>query len=92
MRVPDQQQTARHLEDLKTLGLIICKYGHSQIEQRTSELSEGHLGIDRLSFRWCSAGLAAARAEGRIGGRRKKLDLSTRPEIAESVVSGCIRC
>jgi DNA invertase Pin-like site-specific DNA recombinase len=35
-----------------------------------------------------SAGLAAARAEGRIGGRRKKLDATKRREIAESVVSG----
>jgi len=35
-----------------------------------------------------SAGLAIARAEGRIGGRRKKLDASKRREIAESVVSG----
>jgi DNA invertase Pin-like site-specific DNA recombinase len=35
-----------------------------------------------------SAGLAAARAEGRIGGRRKKLDVAKRREIAESVVSG----
>ena len=35
-----------------------------------------------------SAGLAAARAEGRIGGRRKKLDTAKRREIAESVISG----
>lgn len=35
-----------------------------------------------------SAGLAAARAEGRIGGRRKKLDAAKRQEIAESVISG----
>ena len=35
-----------------------------------------------------SAGLAAARAEGRVGGRRKKLDASKKREIAESVVSG----
>ena len=35
-----------------------------------------------------SAGLAAARAQGRIGGRRKKLDAAKRREIAESVVSG----
>jgi DNA invertase Pin-like site-specific DNA recombinase len=35
-----------------------------------------------------SAGLAAARAEGRIGGRRKKLDLAKRREIAESVITG----
>jgi len=35
-----------------------------------------------------SAGLAAARAEGRIGGRRKKLDATKRHEIAESVISG----
>ena len=34
-----------------------------------------------------SAGLAAARAEGRIGGR-KKLDASKRREIVESVLSG----
>ena len=35
-----------------------------------------------------SAGLAAARAEGRVGGRRKKLDASKRREIAESVITG----
>src|SRR3954447_12212565 len=35
-----------------------------------------------------SAGLAAARAEGRIGGRRRKLDAAKRREIAESVMSG----
>ena len=35
-----------------------------------------------------SAGVAAARAEGRIGGRRKKLDDTKRKEIAESVLSG----
>ena len=35
-----------------------------------------------------SARLASARAEGRVGGRRKKLDASKRREIAESVVSG----
>ena len=35
-----------------------------------------------------SAGLAAARVEGRIDGRRKKLDIIKRREIAESVVSG----
>ena len=35
-----------------------------------------------------SAGLAAARAEGRIGGRRKKLDETKRREIVEAVVSG----
>jgi DNA invertase Pin-like site-specific DNA recombinase len=35
-----------------------------------------------------SAGIAVARAEGRIGGRRKKLDASKRREIAESVITG----
>jgi DNA invertase Pin-like site-specific DNA recombinase len=35
-----------------------------------------------------SAGRAVAREEGRIGGRRKKLDATKRREIAESVVSG----
>ncbi|MDA8252724.1 MAG: recombinase family protein [Rhodospirillales bacterium] len=35
-----------------------------------------------------SAGLAVARAEGRIGGRRKKLDAAKRREIAESVITG----
>jgi len=35
-----------------------------------------------------SAGLAAARAEGRVGGRRRKLDDTKRREIAEAVVSG----
>ena len=35
-----------------------------------------------------SAGLAAARAEGRVGGRRRKLDAVKRREIAESVLSG----
>ncbi len=35
-----------------------------------------------------AAGLADARAEGRIGGRRNKLDDAKRREIAESVLSG----
>src|SRR5258708_789065 len=35
-----------------------------------------------------SAGLAVARAEGRIGGRRQKLEARKRPEIAESILSG----
>ncbi|MBS7707962.1 recombinase family protein [Chelatococcus asaccharovorans] len=35
-----------------------------------------------------TAGLAQARAEGHIGGRRKKLDAKKRLEIAESVLSG----
>ena len=35
-----------------------------------------------------SAGLASARAEGRIGGRRRKLDVTKRREIAESVIAG----
>ena len=35
-----------------------------------------------------SAGLAQARSEGRIGGRRKKLNPKKRQEIVESVLSG----
>jgi DNA invertase Pin-like site-specific DNA recombinase len=35
-----------------------------------------------------TTGLAAARAEGRIRGRRKKLDPTKRREIAESVITG----
>jgi DNA invertase Pin-like site-specific DNA recombinase len=35
-----------------------------------------------------SVGIAQARAEGRVGGRRRKLDLNKRREIAESVLSG----
>ncbi|MFL5336534.1 MAG: recombinase family protein [Geminicoccaceae bacterium] len=35
-----------------------------------------------------SAGLAAARVEGCVGGRRKTLDAAKRREIAESVISG----
>jgi DNA invertase Pin-like site-specific DNA recombinase len=35
-----------------------------------------------------SAGLAAAQAEGRVGGRRKKLNAAKRREIAESVITG----
>ncbi len=35
-----------------------------------------------------SAGLAVARAEGRVGGRRKKLDAAKRREIAQSVITG----
>jgi DNA invertase Pin-like site-specific DNA recombinase len=38
--------------------------------------------------RTTSAGLAAARAEGRVGGRRKKLHAAKQPEIAKSVISG----
>jgi DNA invertase Pin-like site-specific DNA recombinase len=39
-------------------------------------------------FERTSAGLAQARAEGRIGGRRRKLDTKKQREIAESVISG----
>jgi DNA invertase Pin-like site-specific DNA recombinase len=35
-----------------------------------------------------SAGVAAARAAGRVGGRRKKLDAGQRREIAENVILG----
>jgi DNA invertase Pin-like site-specific DNA recombinase len=35
-----------------------------------------------------SAGLATARAEGHIDGRREKLDATKRREIAESVITG----
>jgi DNA invertase Pin-like site-specific DNA recombinase len=35
-----------------------------------------------------SVGLAATRAEGRVGGPRKKLDTAQRREIAESIISG----
>ncbi len=35
-----------------------------------------------------SAGLAQARAEGRVGGRRRKLGPKKRSEIAQSVISG----
>ncbi len=35
-----------------------------------------------------NAGLAAARSEGRIGGRRKKLNASQRADIANNVLSG----
>src|SRR5271168_4451741 len=35
-----------------------------------------------------SAGMAAGGAEGRTGGRRKKLDAAKRHEIAESVITG----
>ena len=35
-----------------------------------------------------SAGLAVGRAEGRVGGRRKKLNSAKRREIAESVIAG----
>lgn len=46
-------------------------------------------GFERAMIRErTSAGLAAARAEGRVGGRRKKLDVVKRREIAESVISG----
>jgi DNA invertase Pin-like site-specific DNA recombinase len=41
-----------------------------------------------MSMERTSAGLAAARAEERIGGRRKKLDETKRREIAEAVISG----
>ena len=34
------------------------------------------------------AGLAAARAEGRMGGRRPKLNANQQREVAESVMSG----
>lgn len=35
-----------------------------------------------------NAGLSAARAEGRIGGRRKKMNAAQRTDIADNVLSG----
>ena len=35
-----------------------------------------------------AAGLAAARAEGRVGGRRRKLTPAQRADIVENVLSG----
>lgn len=34
------------------------------------------------------AGLAAARAEGRVGGRRKKLSQAQRADVADNILSG----
>lgn len=46
-------------------------------------------GFERAMIRErTSAGLAVARTEGRVGGRRKKLDAAKRREIAESVITG----
>ena len=45
--------------------------------------------FERAMFRErTSAGFAAARAKGRVGRRRKKLDAAKRREIAESVIAG----
>ena len=48
----------------------------------------GRMMMQMVEFECASAGLAAARAEGRIGGRRKNLDDIKRREIAVAVVSG----
>lgn len=57
---------------------------------RHGDVREGRLAeFERAMIRErTSAGLAAARAEGRVGGRRKKLDVAKRREIAESVITG----
>lgn len=45
--------------------------------------------FEHAAIRECtSAGVAAARADGRIDVRRKKLDLGKRRESAESIVAG----
>ena len=63
--------------------VYLCVPCHAAVHNRTWDPDHGIL---------IKAGLAAARAEGRIGGRRKKLDPGKRKEIAESVISGRKSC
>ena len=44
--------------------------------------------VGALTRERTKAGLEVARAEGRVGGRPKKLDAARRHEIVESVLSG----
>ena len=56
---------------------------------RASQMVGSFAEFERAMIRErTSAGVAAARAEGRVGGRRKKLDAAKRREIAESVITG----
>ena len=55
----------------------------------TTQMAGAFAEFERAMIRErTSAGLAAARADGRIGGRRKKLASETRKAIAESAISG----
>jgi DNA invertase Pin-like site-specific DNA recombinase len=48
----------------------------------------GYARVSRGEDQSTAAGLAAARAEGRVGGRRPKLTPAQRADIAENVLSG----
>ena len=70
--------------DLQPRDRPVAPVGYRLFEQGRDD-TQGRFTLHRERT---SAGLAAARAEGRIGGRRKKLDPAKRHEIAESVISG----
>ena len=73
-------------DGLEVLCRFVPSYG-----KLTTRLVVGGTELVKFELRdveRTSAGLAAARAEGRVGGRRKKLDPGKRHEIAESVLSG----
>jgi hypothetical protein len=66
-------------------GTAACRLARRKMLQMVGAFAEFERAMIRERT---SAGLAAARAEGRIGGRRKKLDETKRCEIAKTVVSG----
>ena len=58
-------------------------------ERMTMRMAGRFAGFERATIRErTSAGLAIARAEGRVGGRHGKLDAAKRRETAESVIPG----
>ena len=79
-----------------TIERITCRSGHAA---RSHILIDARLSLQCLVGSFAeferamirertTTGLTQARAEGRIGGRRKKLDPKKRREIAESVLPG----
>jgi len=84
LRPADANALTRLDLDLQPRDRPVAPVGYRLFEQGRDD-TQGRFTLHRERT---SAGLAAARAEGRIGGRRKKLDPAKRHEIAESVISG----
>jgi len=77
LHVRNARHSLDHRQGLVELGRMMMQMVGSFAEFKRAMIRER-----------TSAGLAIARAEGRVGGPRKKLDTVKRREIAESVITG----
>jgi DNA invertase Pin-like site-specific DNA recombinase len=99
-RIPHLERLSRSLKDLLHLLERIKAAGAGfrslteSIDTTTPagrmlmQMLDSFAGYERAMKERTKAGLAAARAEGRVGGRRPKLTTQQRADIVENVQSG----